>query len=169
MCRTSLELATRASGVCEISLSSISGSRRYHSTKVVDGLCTATARKAFPSRRNRLPNFASQSRTAFASMASNTGSSARGELLMTRNTSEVAVCCSSASASFFLRSVLAARRRSTSVVAFVVFERRRVVRVRLFAPLRDKITSSAHPLVPRPSQGPSLSILTEPHDELLPL
>src|SRR5262249_4243505 len=79
----SLDPATRASGVCEISLSSISGSCRYHSTKVVDGLCTATARKAFPSRRKRLPNFASQRRTAFASMASNTGSSSPGELLMT--------------------------------------------------------------------------------------
>src|SRR5262245_23034129 len=43
--------------------------------------------------------------------------------------------------------------------------------VRLFAPLRAKITSSAQPLVPpsgRASQGSSLSILTEPHDELAP-
>src|SRR5262245_4984630 len=43
--------------------------------------------------------------------------------------------------------------------------------VRLFAPLRAKITSSAQPLVPpsgRPSQGSSLSILTEPRDELAP-
>src|SRR6516162_8189551 len=43
--------------------------------------------------------------------------------------------------------------------------------VRLFAPLRAKITSSAQSLVPpsgRPSQGSSLSILTEPHDELAP-
>src|SRR5262249_14733172 len=42
---------------------------------------------------------------------------------------------------------------------------------RLFAPLRDKVTSSAQPLVPppgRPSQGSSLLILTEPHDELAP-
>src|SRR5260221_9283102 len=62
---------------------------------------------------------------------------------MTCNTSEVAACCSSASASFFLRSALAARRRSTEVLAFVVFERRPVMRVRLFAPLRAKVTSSA--------------------------
>src|SRR5215468_3238751 len=43
------------------------------------------------------------------------------------------------------------------------------MRLRLFAPLRDKVTSSAQSLVPpsgRPSQGSSLSILTEPHDEL---
>src|SRR5262249_3258136 len=43
--------------------------------------------------------------------------------------------------------------------------------VGLFAPLRDKVTSSAQSLVPpsgRPSQGSSLSILTEPHDELAP-
>ena len=50
--------------------------------------------------------------TAFASIASNTGSSSPGELLMTCSTSEVAVCCSSASsrsrcarASFSSRSV----------------------------------------------------------------
>src|SRR5215468_6482726 len=125
-------------------------------------------RKASPSRRYIEPNLASQMRVALSSIALNTGCSSPGELLITPRTSEVAVRCSSASASFFLSSVLAARRRSTSV-AFVVFERRPVMRVRLFAPLRDKITSSAHPLVPRPSQGPSLSILTEPHDELLPL
>src|SRR5262249_52899213 len=34
------------------------------------------------------------------------------------------------------------------------------------APLRDKVTSSAQPLVP--SGQPSLSILTEPRDELAP-
>ena len=44
------------------------------------------------------PNLASQMRTAFSSMASNTGSSSPGELEMTRSTSEVAACCSSASA-----------------------------------------------------------------------
>jgi hypothetical protein len=38
---------------------------------------------------------------AFASMASKTGSSSPGELLMTPSTSEVAVCCSSASARAF--------------------------------------------------------------------
>ena len=37
-------------------------------------------------------------RSAFSSMASNTGSSSPGELLMTCSTSEVAVCCSSDSA-----------------------------------------------------------------------
>ena len=41
-----------------------------------------------------MPNLASQIRTAFASIASNTGSSSPGELLMTCSTSEVAVCCS---------------------------------------------------------------------------
>src|SRR5262245_11157153 len=39
-------------------------------------------------------------------------------------------------------------------------------RSRLFAPLRDKVTSSAQPLVP--SGQPSVSILTEPRDELAP-
>src|SRR5262249_58154006 len=47
---------------------------------------------------------------------------------------------------------------------FVPVERSLRPRVGLFAPLRDKVTSSAQPLVP--SGQPSLSILTEPHDEL---
>ena len=34
---------------------------------------------AFPSKRNSVPNLASQIRTAFSSMASNTGSRLRGE------------------------------------------------------------------------------------------
>jgi hypothetical protein len=38
---------------------------------------------------------------AFANMASNTGSSSPGELLMTWRTSEVAVCCCSDSRSSF--------------------------------------------------------------------
>src|SRR5262249_24004317 len=44
------------------------------------------------------------------------------------------------------------------------------MRFRLFAPLRDKVTSSAQSLAPFRSgyQRPSLSILTEPHDELAP-
>jgi hypothetical protein len=48
-----------------------------------------------------VPNFASQSRTAFANMAWNTGSSWPGDVLMTRSTSAVAVCCSSDSRSSF--------------------------------------------------------------------
>ena len=44
-----------------------------------------------------MPNFALQILTAFSSMALNTGSSTPGELEMTFNTSDVAVCCSSAS------------------------------------------------------------------------
>src|SRR5262249_18492102 len=45
------------------------------------------------------PNFASQTWTALASTAWKTGSSSVGELLMTCNTSDVALCCSRASAS----------------------------------------------------------------------
>src|SRR6516162_2465187 len=55
------------------------------------------------------------------------------------------------------------------VPAFVPVERSLRPLVGLFAPLRDKVTSSAQPMVPpsgRLSQGSSLSILTEPHDEL---
>ena len=42
-----------------------------------------------------MPNFASQIRTAFSSMASKTGSRFAGDELMTLSTSDVAVCCSS--------------------------------------------------------------------------
>src|SRR5262249_6427005 len=59
----------------------------------------------------------------------------------------------------------------TCALAFVPVERSLRPRVGLFAPLRDKVTSSAQPLPPlpvRPSQGSSLSILPEPHDELVP-
>ena len=96
------------------------------------------------SRSHRLPNAAPQIRTAFSSMAVNTGSSSPGELLMTCRTAEVAVCCSSASASFFSKSSM----RASYAVAFVLVERRLVVRLRLFAPLRDKVTSSAQSLIP---------------------
>ena len=58
------------------------------------------ARKAPSSKRNRMPNLASQMRVAFSSMAWNTGSSSPGELLMTLSTSEVAVCCSQRLAQF---------------------------------------------------------------------
>ena len=45
----------------------------------------------------RLPDAASHSRTAFSSIASNTGARSPGEELMTCKTSAVAVCCSKAS------------------------------------------------------------------------
>ena len=57
----------------------------------------AAMRNTSPSSRFNIPNLAPQSRVAFASMASKTGSSSPGELEMTCSTSEVAVCCSSAS------------------------------------------------------------------------
>ena len=53
--------------------------------------------------------------------------------------SEVAACCSRASASFFSSSDVDAR----SVLASVLIERRPTTPVSLFAPLRDKATSSA--------------------------
>ena len=77
-------------------------------------------------------------------MVSKTGTKSPGELEITRNTSDVAVCCSSASASFFSKSSM----RASYAVAFVLVERRPGMRVRLFAPLRDKVTSSAQSLVP---------------------
>src|SRR6516225_8505016 len=107
-------------------------------------------------------------------MVSNTGFRSPGELEMTRSTSEVAVCCSSASessrvraSSCFFNSISELGPLLTCALAFVPVERGLRPRVGLFAPLRDKVTSSAQPLVP--SGQPSLSILTEPRDELAPL
>src|SRR5262245_62892338 len=97
-------------------------------------------------------------------------------------TSDVAVCCSSASercprasassrvraSSCFFNSISELDPLLTRALAFVPLERSLRLRVGLFAPLRDKVTSSAQLLVPssQPSQGSSLSILIEPHDEL---
>ena len=59
-------------------------------------LCMRTVRELSPSSiSNILPNLASQMRVAFSSIAWNTGSSSPGDELMTRSTSDVAVCCSS--------------------------------------------------------------------------
>src|SRR6516162_2306467 len=100
---------------------------------------------------------------------------------MTRSTSDVAACCSSApercprasassrvrAPSCFFNSISELGLSLTCALAFVPVERSLRPRVGLFAPLRDKVTSSAQPLVPpsgRPSQGSGLPILT--HDEL---
>ena len=73
------------------------GSRRRSSSNARGAPCIATSRSSPPSSSARLPNLASQMRTAFASMVSNTGSSSPGELAMTLSTSAVAACCSRAS------------------------------------------------------------------------
>ena len=62
-----------------------------------------------------MPNLASHSCVAFASMASNTGSSSPGELEMTCSTSEVAVCCSSASESSRVRACTSSNSRTFSI------------------------------------------------------
>ena len=62
--------------------------------------------------RNRTPTFASQIRTAFSSIAWNTGCNSPGELEMMRRTSEVAICCSKAC--FSSRRYCAALRFSFS-------------------------------------------------------
>jgi hypothetical protein len=100
-----------------------------------------------------VPNLASHRRVAFASVASNTGCNSPGELEMTRSTSEVAVCCSSASASSrvrasscFFNSISELGPLLTRVLAFAPVERSLRPRVGLFAPLRDKVTSSAQSL-----------------------
>src|SRR5215472_7520019 len=148
-----------------------SGLRLRASAYAGGALCMATTRNASPSRRNSVPNVASQMRTAFARMVWNTGSKSPGELEMTRSTSEVAVCCSSASercprasassrvraSSCFFNSISELGPLLTRSLAFVPVGRSRVG---LFASLRDKITSSAQSLAYQ---------LTEPHDELASL
>src|SRR6266581_7900334 len=121
-------------------------------------------------------------RVAFSSTPWNTDSSSPGELLMTCRTSEVAVCSSNASercprasassrvrtSSCFFNSTAELGPLLTCGLAFVPVERSLRPRVGLFAPLRDKVTSSAQSLT-LVSQGSRLSNLTEPHDELAPL
>ena len=55
----------------------------------------ATRRNCSPSKSNMLPKLAPQMRTAFSSMAANSGCRSPAELEITWSTSEVAVCCSS--------------------------------------------------------------------------
>src|SRR5215471_10238984 len=137
-------------------------------------LYSATRRSRSPSQRSSEPNFASQTWTALASIAWKTGSSSVGKLLMTCSTSDVARCCSRASASSrvrasscFFNSISELGPLLMCALAFVPVERSLRPRVGLFAPLRDKVTSSAQSLVPfpvGPAKGRGLPILT--HDEL---
>ena len=73
------------------------------------------ARAAVTSRMYSVPIFASQMRTAFASMVWKTGSSSPGEVEMTPSTSEVAVCCSNASLSSRVRACTSSNRRAFSI------------------------------------------------------
>src|SRR6516164_244523 len=113
-------------------------------------LYAATRRSRSPSQRSSEPNFASQTWTALASIAWKTGSSSVGKLLMTCSNSDVARCCSRASASSRVRasscsfnSISELGPLLTSALAFVPVERSLRPRVGFFAPLRDKVTSSA--------------------------
>ena len=74
-----------------------SGRLCNHSTYSSVAPWTAAARKRLPSYVHRIPDAASHNRVAFSSIAFQTGARLPGELLMTPNTSAVAVCWSSAS------------------------------------------------------------------------
>src|SRR5262249_18512437 len=121
-------------------------------------------------------------------MDSKTGCSSPGELEITWSTSEVAVYCSSDSercsrasarcarasassrvraSSCFFNSISELGPLLTRALPFVSVERSLRLRVGLFAPLRDKVTSSAQSLIPLPV-GPARTILTEPQHELAP-
>src|SRR5262249_32789789 len=100
-------------------------------------------------------------------MVSNTGASSPGEPEMTFSPSDVAACRSNASercprasassrvraSSCFFNSISELGPLLTRAFAFVPVERSLRPRAGLFAPLRDKVTSSAQSLVPplRPS------------------
>src|SRR5215831_643451 len=119
-------------------------------------------------------------------MVSNTGASSPGEPEVTFSTSDVAACRSNASerrprasassrvraSSCFFNPITELGSLLTRALAFVPVERSLRPRVGLFAPLRDKVTSSAQSLIApsgRPSQRSGLPILTAPHDELAAL
>src|SRR5262245_55604236 len=149
-----------------------SGSRFVCSSSAAGALYLATTLRSAPSHKPSAADSASQRRVAFSSMAWNTGSSSPGDLEITPNTPEVAVCCSRASASSRVRassclfnSISELGSSLTCPLAFVPVERSLRPRVGLFAPLRDKVTSSAQSLVP--SSQPSVSILTESLDHLV--
>src|SRR6516165_3372188 len=98
-------------------------------------------------------------------IVSNTGFTSAGKLERTLNMSAVARCCSRASASSHLylssccsRSARGLRIRPAPVLPFVPVERR--PRVALFAPLRDKVTSSAMASI-QCSEDEALGTLTE--------
>ena len=93
----------------------ITGLRRRNSAYSAGAPCRAPVRKLSPSQSKSVPNLASQRRVAFASMASNTGSSSPGELEMICSTSEVAVCCSSASLSSAVRACTSSNSRTFSI------------------------------------------------------
>ena len=116
---TRLVVATRSIGVPGLSRRSSKGLRRKSTWPSL--LCTATARKIFPSRRNKLPYWASQMRVAFVNKALKTGSSSPGELEMTFSTSEVAVCWSNDSlkSSVRWRSSLSSRVFSMAIAAWL--------------------------------------------------
>ncbi len=94
---------------------SMTGLRRRSSANAGGALCMASSRNSPPSNKVKLPNWALQMRTAFASNASNTGSSSPGELEITRRTSEVAVCCSRDSLSSLVRCCSASNSRTFSM------------------------------------------------------
>ena len=64
----------------------------------------ASSVTSWPSKRCAVPKVASQSRVALWTIASKTGCTSVGELLITRKTSLVAVCCSNASVRSRLRA-----------------------------------------------------------------
>ena len=115
MWTTCLVVATRSSGVPGLSRRSTHGI-----TPQIDiaflAMCTATARKISPSRRNKIAELGLTDAGCICQHALKTGSSSPGELEMTFSTSEVAVCWSSDSqSSVRWRSSLSSRVFSMAI------------------------------------------------------
>ena len=146
------------------SVGSSGRSGKASQTLAMVGPAAPTTRRTSPSMRLTLTPAASNIRAAVSAIVLSARLLSSGVPAMTRSTSEVAVCCSSASArcsrastssclyfsSCCSRSARGLRIRSTRGLAFVPVERSLRPRVGLFAPLRDKVTSSARLLVPLP-------------------
>jgi hypothetical protein len=107
------------------------------------------------SQRYSVPNLAPQSCVAFASIVSNTGSSSPGDLLMTRSTSEVAVCCSSASLSSRVRDCTSSNSRTFSI-AITAWSAKVVISsicLSVNGPTSDRVTVNAPIGVPSQRSG----------------
>src|SRR5262249_15140341 len=122
------------------------GSRWRASAYKGGALCMAATRKASASRRNIVPNLASQMRVAFDKMASNTGFRSPGEEPMTARTRVAAESCSKASS----RS-RASRRNSVSWASAEERRRRTLIALRRFGipALRRRVLVGSLPAVER--------------------
>ena len=141
-----------------------------------DGPCLATDLSTSPSTRMISASVTSSNRAALSAIACSAISVSAAELAIARSTSAVASCRTMASASSRSRassclfsSATEIRAGVARVLAFVPGERSLRPCVRLFAPLRDKVTSSHGLRLLRPRrQRPEPRRAAQQRDELPP-